>query len=80
MQVGFFTVSLISLDLQLYCRLQLASLHFNENGQRDHATTKTGERRYDVVFPKYKKGGCVARKVRVPPTYSELTISLVNYY
>ena len=55
----------------------MSSLHFNENGQREHATTKTGEGRYDLVFPKYKKGGCVVRKVKVAPTYSEL-ISLIK--
>ena len=27
-------------------------------------TTKQGEERYDVVFPKYKKGGYIVRKVR----------------
>lgn len=34
----------------------LAALHFNENGMREQATTKEGIKRYDVVFPKYKKG------------------------
>ena len=43
-----------------------------EIGQREHAATKTGEECYDLVFPKYKKGGCVELKVKVAPTYSEL--------
>ena len=30
---------------------------------------KQGEERYDVVFPKYKKGGYIVRKVTVDPTY-----------
>ena len=44
-------------------------LHFNENSDRAQATTKQGEDRYDVVFPKYKKGGYIVRKVTVDPTY-----------
>lgn len=50
-------------------RVQLAMLHFNENSDRAQATTKQGEDRYDVVFPKYKKGGYIVRKVTVDPTY-----------
>ena len=40
-------------------RLQLAALHFNENSGRGQALTKQGSKRFDVVFPKYKKGGYV---------------------
>lgn len=50
-------------------RVQLAALHFNENSNRAQATTQQGEERYDVVFPKYKKGGYVVRKITVDPTY-----------
>jgi len=52
-------------------RLQLAALHFNENSSRKHAVTKQGEERYDILFPKYKKGGYIVRKVTVEPTYSK---------
>ena len=45
----------------------------NENGDREHAITKKGEQRYDLIFPEYKKGGHVVRKVKVDPTYSEYT-------
>lgn len=55
-----------------YPRTQLAILHFNENSNRAQATTKLGEGRYDVVFPKYKKGGYIVRKVAVDPTYRML--------
>lgn len=41
----------------IFDRLMLAALHFNENGMREQATTKEGKKRYDVVFPKFKKGG-----------------------
>ena len=34
--------------------------------------TKKGEERYDIVFPKYKKGGYIVRKVVQDPTYGRL--------
>ena len=37
--------------------MQLAALHFNENTNRKQAVTKQGTKRYNVAFPKYKKGG-----------------------
>ena len=53
-------------------RLQLAALHFNENTNRVQAVTKQGTRRYDVVFPKYKKGGYVVKKVLTNATYGKV--------
>ena len=57
----------------VYCyatyRLQLAALHFNENTKRSQAVTKQGTRRYDVVYPKYKKGGYVVKKILENATY-----------
>ena len=49
-------------------RIRLAALHFNENSSRDQAQTKAGERRFDLVFPKYKKGGHIVKKVTKDPT------------
>ena len=51
-------------------RLQLAALHFNENSSRDQAVTKEGKERY-ILFPKFKKGGYIVRKLTVDPTYSK---------
>ena len=34
--------------------------------------TKEGEEQYNIVFPKYKKGGYIVRKVVEKPTYGEL--------
>ena len=52
-------------------RIRLAALHFNENSSRDQAQTKAGERRFDLIFPKYKKGGHIHQtfttKHRAPP-------------
>ena len=53
-------------------RLKLAALHFNENSNREQAVTTKGEERYDIVFPKYKRGGYVVRKVLKDPTYGNL--------
>ena len=59
------------------CRLQLAALHFNENSNRDQAITKDGEERYEISFPKYKKGGYIVKKVVCEPTYGK---SLPHYF
>lgn len=53
-------------------RVQIAVLHFNENANRKQATTAEGEERFDVLFPKYKAGGYVVKKVKVEPTFSML--------
>ena len=58
-------------------RLALAALHFNENSSREQATTSSGEERFDVLFPKYKKGGHIVRKVTVNPTYSKCILELI---
>lgn len=61
--------------LCLYCftfRHVLASLHFNENVQRQTQQSDDGEDCYKVTFPKFKLGEEVVREVAVPPTYGEL--------
>ncbi|CAM4688668.1 unnamed protein product [Leuciscus chuanchicus] len=55
--------------LGMLCRLYLAALHFNENAERPQATTAAGEPLFKVVFPKYKKGQCSAKPVKVEPTF-----------
>lgn len=50
----------------------LAALHFNENGMREQATTKEEKKIYDVVFPKYKKGGYTLREVKVECTFGKV--------
>ena len=54
--------------------MRLAALHFNENSARDQACTAEGEKRFDLVFPKYKKGGYIVRKVTVDPTYGKYIV------
>lgn len=40
--------------------------------------TLQGDERYDILFPKYKKGGHIVRKVTVNPTYSKSSLFLVT--
>ena len=46
-------------------------MHYNENGSKRKAKTKTGEARYTILFPKYKKGGHIVRKIMEDSTYDE---------
>lgn len=50
-------------------RLLLAALHFNENGSREQASTKTNQLRYKITFPKQKKGDFTVKKIKTPSTY-----------
>lgn len=63
-------------DTEIFCifRLQIAALHHNENADRPQTHTKSGEKRYSVLYPKYKKGGYIVRKVSVDPTYCKLCL------
>ena len=53
-------------------------MHFNENANREQAITKTGEEQYGVIFPKYKKGGYIIRRVTVDPTYGKHSYLLLT--
>ncbi|XP_039637914.1 uncharacterized protein LOC120546783 [Perca fluviatilis] len=45
--------------LGMNSRLLLAALHFNNNGDRELARTNSGEARYTVRYPRFRKGGWV---------------------
>ncbi|KAJ8018711.1 hypothetical protein HOLleu_43144 [Holothuria leucospilota] len=51
-------------------RLQLAALHYNENASRPQAVTREGQERYNLKFPKYKKGQATVSKVLTNATYA----------
>ncbi len=53
----------------IFYRLLIAALHFNENAGRDQAKNTRGELEYKIVFPKYKKGSYVIRKITTSCTY-----------
>ncbi|XP_067269187.1 uncharacterized protein [Pseudorasbora parva] len=52
----------------MLCRLYLAAMHYNENANREQATTE-GQAVYKFIFPKSKKGECTAKPVKIEPTY-----------
>ncbi len=56
-------ITMYKLNFGMFCRLYLASLHYNENCNKKQAETKKGERRYSVLYPKYKGGGYIVRKL-----------------
>ncbi|XP_064619336.1 uncharacterized protein LOC135482820 [Lineus longissimus] len=48
----------------MLCRLLLSALHYNENGDREQATTEDGKLRWSVTFIKSKKGGYSVRPIK----------------
>lgn len=62
-------ISIVVYIYTLHYRLLLAALHFNENSNRAQATLASGEGRYKISNPKYKKGEHTVKKIGVPPTY-----------
>jgi hypothetical protein len=60
----------------LHFRTTLAILHFNENVDRA-AKMKDGHMRYNVVFPKYRNGAFIVKKVKEPPTYGKFSYALM---
>jgi hypothetical protein len=63
----------------LFYRHILASLHFNENINRESQTAKDGNAYVHVTYPKFKLGDEVVREVSVPPTYREFSFFLMHY-
>ncbi|KAK3738660.1 hypothetical protein QZH41_020507 [Actinostola sp. cb2023] len=54
--------------LAMHARVILAAIHYNENSDREQATTG-GELQYSIRFPKFKKGGYSVRKEKTNATY-----------
>lgn len=53
----------------MLCRLYLAAMHYNENAEREQATTTSGQPMNKVVFSKSKKGECTAKPLKAAPSY-----------
>ena len=60
-------------------RSQIAAHHFNHNGSREQAVVQKGELRYEIIYPKFKKGGYKVRKKTIQPTYRSI-ITLSHVY
>ncbi|XP_060768019.1 uncharacterized protein LOC132875289 isoform X2 [Neoarius graeffei] len=54
-------------------RYQIAIIHHNENSARVQAKTKGGDDRYNIVYPKFKKGSHTLCKVFEKATYGYVT-------
>jgi len=54
-----------------FYRLHLAALHYNYNCGKNQAKNKKGEEQYSILFPKYKKGGYIVRRVMENSSYGE---------
>ena len=67
-------LGLINVFLKFYFRLLVAAMHFNENFGRAQAITKSGKERIQIVFPKQKQGEFTPKIVKVPKTYSKLSV------
>ena len=71
-------MTLLEVDLIFFMVFQyshlrhiLASLHFNENVQRETQVGKNGLEYIKVSYPKYKLGEEVVRDVKTPPSYGK---------
>jgi len=57
-------------------RLQIAALHFNENADKEQRKVVRGENvgtsQWLVSYPKYRKGGAVAKEIKVACTYGNI--------
>ena len=67
----FCVFILVNLYAMYVYRTLIAAMHFNENSNRKQAVTRKGEHRFSIVFPKYKKGGYVVKRVVQAPTYGK---------
>ena len=74
--LAHFNINLIKFISLWNFRTKLAALHFNENAQREQAKTAKGEKRYSVLYPKFKKGGHVVKAIKESPTYSKPKIPI----
>jgi len=62
-------------------RLYLAALHYNENSSRPQKKNLQNEEQYNIIYPKYKKGGHIVRKILEDCSYGyvdDLLISLTH--
>ena len=60
-------------------RLLLTAIHFNENSDREQARSLDGELKWQISYPKAKKGEPVAKQVKVQCTYGECKLYCFCY-
>lgn len=64
--------------IQYSIRLLLAALHYNNNRDKEQATTKDGTARFSISFPKYKKGGYIVRKIKAKSSHGKFKFKQLN--
>ena len=63
----------------VYSRIYIAAMHFNENANRQQATTKDGVQRWKVSYPKAKRGEeCVVKPQKVAATYGKQYFFMIS--
>lgn len=65
-------INSVHLNLYPVFRLFLATLHYNENGDRGDALDEEGNPTLSITFPKGKKGEYSVRKCKGPRAYGKL--------
>lgn len=55
---------------------QLAAMHYNENSGRQQATTASGELRWHIQYPRYRRGEHTLRPMKRNPTFGIFTQSI----
>ena len=63
-------VSKVHVDLILI-NMHPAAMNYNCKSSHAQALTQEGEARYSVMFPKYKKGSHIVRRIEVDSTYGK---------
>lgn len=53
----------------------LAAMHYNENSNRDAATTQSGEKLYSIDIPRAKGGDYTLIEVQSPATFGKLSLT-----
>lgn len=68
----------VNTAISSFLRLYLSAMHFNENAERDQATTAEGEPIYRLMFPKSKKGKATVKPVKTEATFSKYKMFLLE--
>lgn len=50
-------------------------MHYNENSNRDAATTQSGEKLYSIDIPRAKGGDYTLIEVQSPATFGKLSLT-----
>ena len=60
-------------------RTAIAAMHFNENSARPQAVNN-GQPRFEVYYPKVKKGEASVKVVKTDATFGKLVMSYNDYF